>query len=352
MAIISAGYAGTVSDRQWARMSKYRGGAGVPSRSDFAATQSGSTRTINVAAGEAFGDGILDVSDAVVQLTPATPTNGQWFLLVARRSWAAGLTALQLLPSVTTSTTTPTAVPASDPASMLTDPGVQSDQALWWVWINSANTQMLLVDRRELAATVPRRGTATQRDAAFPATSDIQRAMYAGQRWFDTTLGRWATFRTDVPVPGWYLDPGRPSQLAARTELPVQSSTNGASRNNLSVDNTINFRGYIGNYGWLCRLMLDAYLQSTNAAAGYLALWDGSAAGVPNPGGSVSSPLQMGGRGGNNGSVGQQVFSSVDATVIIPPNTVLTFSEGAVHESGGAAFTTSTSKVYLTQEQL
>lgn len=152
MAITSAGYAGTVNDLQWAQMARYFGMAyAVKSAADLACTQNGANKNFNIAAGEFWGRGIMDASDAVVNIAPAVPAAGQWFLIVARRIWATGITSFVAVASSTTTTTTPTAPPTAYP-TLNTNPGVTDDQPLFWVWINAANTTTVVFDVRVICS--------------------------------------------------------------------------------------------------------------------------------------------------------------------------------------------------------
>lgn len=90
MAIASVGYDGTVDEVQWATMVPRVGTSeyGVSGASDFLVSQAAGTRMINVAAGTAWGRGVMDVSDAaaVIQLD-AVSTGSRYDLIALRRSW-------------------------------------------------------------------------------------------------------------------------------------------------------------------------------------------------------------------------------------------------------------------------
>lgn len=151
MAITSAGYAGTVNDLQWSQLSRYAGlDYGVKSTADLACTQSGVTKTFNVATGEFYGRGIVDTNGAIVNIAPAVPAAGQWFLIVAHRVWATKVTTIISLAGPTTTTATPTVPPVVAPGTLASGPGTTDDQPLFWVWINSANTTTVIVDVRKL----------------------------------------------------------------------------------------------------------------------------------------------------------------------------------------------------------
>lgn len=90
MAITSVGYDGTVDEAQWASMVSKVGSYeyGIDKAGDFAVTQSAGTRMISIAAGLAWGRGIMDTSDAaaVIQMD-AVSTGSRYDLIALRRSW-------------------------------------------------------------------------------------------------------------------------------------------------------------------------------------------------------------------------------------------------------------------------
>lgn len=198
MAITSAGYAGTVNDLQWAQMARYFGmDYAAKTAADIACTQNGANKNFNIAAGEFWGRGIMDVNSAIVNVAPAVPAAGQWFLIVARRVWATKVTSFVAVASSTTTTATPTTTPAAYPA-INTNPGVTDDQPLYWVWINSANTTTVVVDLRRTAdkrAEIREASSDIQRGALFPApvTGDKVNRTDLGivQRWSGTAWRNW-----------------------------------------------------------------------------------------------------------------------------------------------------------------
>lgn len=149
MAIVSAGYAGTVNDAQWALMSRFFGqDFGVLNLNELNCTQQSGAKTFNISAGTFYGRGIMDISDASVNIAPSVPVSGgQWFLIIARRIWATKVTSLMAIAGPTTTATPPTSKPASYP-TLQRNPGVQDDQPLWWVWVNASNTTTVKFDQR------------------------------------------------------------------------------------------------------------------------------------------------------------------------------------------------------------
>lgn len=149
MAIVSAGYAGTVNDAQWALMSRFFGqDFGVLNLTEMNCTQQSGAKTFNISSGTLYGRGIMDASDASVNIAPSVPVSGgQWFLIVARRIWATRVTSFMAVAGPTTSATPPTSKPVNYP-TLQRNPGVQDDQPLWWVWVNASNTTTVMFDQR------------------------------------------------------------------------------------------------------------------------------------------------------------------------------------------------------------
>lgn len=91
MAIISAGYDGSVDEVQFARMLSKVGASeyGVDKAGDFQVTAvSGQDRTVSVAPGIAWGLSVLDTSDANVTVQLDTISSGsRWDMVVLRRDW-------------------------------------------------------------------------------------------------------------------------------------------------------------------------------------------------------------------------------------------------------------------------
>jgi len=151
MAQSSVGFAGTVNDAEWAVISGFLGsGYSVGSNGHLACTAIGGSRAVSVAAGIAYGDGVQTTLSGSETVALATPTNGQWYLVVLRRIWATNTTSLVAIPHSTTSNTVPIDAPSTYPAAMQVNPGVQSDQPVAWAWCNSANTTVVVSDLRQV----------------------------------------------------------------------------------------------------------------------------------------------------------------------------------------------------------
>lgn len=91
MAIISSGYDGSVDELAWAVLAPLVGiNYGVLGHSDWQVTaKPAADRTVRIGTGTGAGQGVVDVSDAVVELQHDIVTSGtRYDMIVARRSWA------------------------------------------------------------------------------------------------------------------------------------------------------------------------------------------------------------------------------------------------------------------------
>lgn len=139
MAITSVGYDGTVDEVQWATMVPKVGGYeyGVNGAGDFAVSQVAGTRMISVAAGLAWGRGVMDVSDtaAVIQLETVA-TGSRYDLIALRRSWGpanGGPSEIVVIKG-----TSSKAIPSGRQAN----PGVSDDQPLALVRVQAGSASI------------------------------------------------------------------------------------------------------------------------------------------------------------------------------------------------------------------
>ncbi len=90
----SAGYKGTVKDKQWAGMISHVGSSlhGVASPTDWAPSIAPGDRAVKISAGIGWGLGVQDEmdDDHTVNLDPITSGTQRWDMIVARRAWAEG----------------------------------------------------------------------------------------------------------------------------------------------------------------------------------------------------------------------------------------------------------------------
>lgn len=188
MAWTSVGYDGTITEIQWAGLAGLLGNGYVAAgNGDCAVTAVSGARSVSVAAGSLYGDGVQSTNSGAETVTLTTPTNGQWYLIVLRRTWASNSAALVAVAGATTSTTLPTSAPTSYP-TINTNVGVLTDQPIAWAWCNSATTDVVVVDLRQF----PVRTQTTTGNAIINGNMDIwQRGtsfsgaglLYSADRW-------------------------------------------------------------------------------------------------------------------------------------------------------------------------
>lgn len=98
--ITSAGYAGTVTEVQWADLVWRAGGAkyGVAGYEDWRVSVAVGDRAVQVAPGKGWGCGVVDVSDKAVVLALETVSTGdRWDLVVAQRDWSVRQTTFSVV---------------------------------------------------------------------------------------------------------------------------------------------------------------------------------------------------------------------------------------------------------------
>ena len=169
MAWTSVGFDGTITEIQWAGMASLLGNGYVAAgNGDCLVTAVPGARSVSVAAGSLYGDGVLSTNSGAETVAMTTPVNGQWYVIALRRTWATNTAALVAIAGATTTTTTPTAPPTSFPV-MNTNVGVLTDQPIAWAWCNSANTTVVVYDIRlkPVKSLPPVVATSAERDAKF-----------------------------------------------------------------------------------------------------------------------------------------------------------------------------------------
>lgn len=169
MAWTSVGFDGTITEIQWAGLAGLLGNGYVAAgNGDCLVTAVSGARSVSVAAGSLYGDGVLSTNSGAETVAMTTPVNGQWYVIALRRTWATNTAALVAIAGATTTTTTPTAPPTSFP-TLNTNVGVLTDQPIAWAWCNSANTTVVVYDIRLKAvkSLPPVVATSAERDAKF-----------------------------------------------------------------------------------------------------------------------------------------------------------------------------------------
>lgn len=149
MAWTSVGFDGTITEIQWAGLSSLLGNGYVAAgNGDCKVTAVAGARSVSVAAGSLYGDGVQSTNSGAETVALTTPVNGQWYLIVLRRTWASNTAALVAVAGATTSTTIPTSPPSTYP-TINTNVGVLTDQPIAWAWCNSATTDVVVSDLRQ-----------------------------------------------------------------------------------------------------------------------------------------------------------------------------------------------------------
>ncbi|MFJ3957692.1 hypothetical protein [Arthrobacter sp. NPDC090010] len=148
MAIVSAGYDGTVDEVQWAALAPRvgRGRYGVVGANDWKVSPHPSTaQAVNVASGVGWGWGVLDDSDAIqtVQCDPIT-SGTRWDMICTHRDWTP--------PNGATLARKITGSSAKQLPPRDSTPGVSDDQPLALVQWTAGQTQpTAIVDLRTWA---------------------------------------------------------------------------------------------------------------------------------------------------------------------------------------------------------
>lgn len=172
MAWTNVGFDGTINEAQWSQMAGLLGNGYVAAgNGDCVVTAVPGARSVSVAAGSLYGDGVVSTNSGPETVAMTTPVNGQWYVIALRRTWATNTAALVAIAGATTTTTTPTAPPTSFP-TLNTNVGVLTDQPIAWAWCNSANTTVVVYDLRmkPYKQTNPISvSSVNDRDAKFPA---------------------------------------------------------------------------------------------------------------------------------------------------------------------------------------
>lgn len=157
MAAESWGYSGSINAQRWAEMAQFFGTRyAVLDDTTWDATPVANERQVSIAGGMGYGHGVADnfTSDSVLALPAPTLTNGLWYLICARRDWAGRVTDFVALPGDGTDSVTPTEPPAEYPAlgteadERKATPGVMDDHPVWWAWVKTSSTDVVLFDLR------------------------------------------------------------------------------------------------------------------------------------------------------------------------------------------------------------
>lgn len=236
MAWTSVGFDGTITEIQWAGLASLLGNGYVAAgNGDCLVTAVGGARQVSVAAGSLYGDGVLSTNSGAETVALTTPTNGQWYVIALRRTWATNTAALVAIAGATTTTTTPTAPPTSFP-TLNTNVGVLTDQPIAWAWCNSANTTVVVYDIRLKAvkSLPPVVATSAERDAKFMSPTQGLQVWRDDLGAVETYYGLYnsSTNPGGRDTAGWYVD-GRAGGLIPISPSSVVVTTGTATANSM-----------------------------------------------------------------------------------------------------------------------
>lgn len=240
MAFNSWGWRGTVDELQWAKSAALLGRrTGVGGDGDLRVTQVSGLRRISVAAGLLLGGGITTEASGSNLLDLTTPSAGVWRLVVVRKSTDAKSTSLVAIDGPTTTTAVPTAPPAGfNVSNVQRIQGATWEDALALVWVNSANTTMVIYDLRVIANEGVLCGSGAARDFYNSATTTAAQIALqrSGKTWMNTDTGcvesYYAAYNASsnptgvrAGVAGWYAIAGQMPAI----DSGVSSSNSAAS---------------------------------------------------------------------------------------------------------------------------
>lgn len=224
----STGFAGTVDDKQWARLIRFGGIPGVERVGDLPITPVAGARriTLGVNASDTtaarsgiFGDGILTDLTAAETVDIPTPSNGQWFLIVLNRKWASRSSAFLVRNGALTSASDAGRLVPNYPATLVSNPGTESDLPVAWVWASSASLTLTIVPLlMPSRAALPRSGDASVRaglQTVFPTNGGTAALAKFGEvagEWYNSA-GNWTEryFGPRAAVAGSNVDVARPA---------------------------------------------------------------------------------------------------------------------------------------------
>ena len=243
MSWTSVGFDGTITEIQWAGLAGLLGNGYVAAgNGDCLVTAVGGARSVSVAAGSLYGDGVLSTNSGAETVALTTPTNGQWYVVALRRTWATNTAALVAIAGATTTTSTPTVAPTSFPV-LNTNVGVLTDQPIAWAWCNSANTTVVVFDIRLKAvkSMPPVVATSAERDAKFMSPTQGLQVWRDDLGAVETYYGLYnsSTNPGGRDIAGWYVNTRQTGLRPIQPSSVVIASGSG-SANSLGV---ISFTG-------------------------------------------------------------------------------------------------------------
>jgi hypothetical protein len=196
--ITSTGYTGTVNEVQWSKLSALVGQRwNVADDTSFAVSISNThgDRGVDVAAGTAFGDGVMDVNSATIPLNAGTLGSGtRWDTVVVHRKWGVGAASDVTIRAGTSSQT---------PTLTYTSPGVECDQPLALIKIVSGQTAIQqVIDLRSPGFKFLATTTAPAISIPTPTVNQVAFALDTGHQWQAQRIGGTPTW-VDLDAVSW-----------------------------------------------------------------------------------------------------------------------------------------------------
>lgn len=272
MAWTNVGFDGTINEAQWSQMAGLLGNGYVAAgNGDCVVTAVPGARSVSVAAGSLYGDGVVSTNSGPETVAMTTPVNGQWYVIALRRTWATNTAALVAIAGATTTTTTPTAPPTSFP-TLNTNVGVLTDQPIAWAWCNSANTTVVVYDIRLKAvkSLPPVVANGTERDAKFMSPTQGLQVWRDDLGTVETYYGLYnaSTNPGGRDAAGWYVN-DRQTGLIPIAPVSVVAVTGTATANSLGrvTFNGITSLSFNGVFSSKYKNYLFTYVHASSTAA-------------------------------------------------------------------------------------
>lgn len=205
MAITSVGYEGTVGWLEWAKMSTFGADYSCVGEGDYAVTLVPTAdRTVRVAAGQAWGRGVMAVSDAPVNLQPAPITSGsRWDTVVLRRNWTTKTSTLAVLSGTATA-----GVAAG--RTTLAATGVTDDQPLALVQVSAqSGTSGVITSVLDVRCWASNGGLYAGHHLARGYLATPGSTVTAPSVWNPSVDSRWTCSRTPAGAWAWVEEPIR-----------------------------------------------------------------------------------------------------------------------------------------------
>lgn len=151
MATTSLGWRGSIGEVEIARLMTLAGvESSVETLLDWVPSAVPGNRQVSIAPGTGYAAFIQATTTDPTVLSLPSPAQGQWHLIVCRRTWETKAVEFLALEGTFTDGSIPGEMPSTIPTNFKKTPGVQYDQRIAWVWVNSANTNVVVWDLRRI----------------------------------------------------------------------------------------------------------------------------------------------------------------------------------------------------------